>query len=298
MAKYDIGDVIRDSRKRQGITQEELAYGICTASSLSKIENKIQVPSRSTFRAIMERLGEPGYLYSTFASSEDMKQHKLCYKIVRMLANYDMNGMEDVLKENQGLMNPKKNEGKQFFMYIRAIYHSRMNMEPKYVLEELEEALQVTVYGDIYARMRQKNYLLTFDEIIIWNNIAIQSYRMGQKAKAMKILYELKEYLDNREIDEEEKARVYPMIVCNIAGWMCQIGGYQESVELSDIGISICRQCGKLIVLPYLLHQKANSLTKLGRKKDSQKYLEQANNIFEIMTNHIEVAHREIEIAL
>ena len=34
-----ISDVIRDARIRSGMTQEALAFGICSVSTLSKIEN-------------------------------------------------------------------------------------------------------------------------------------------------------------------------------------------------------------------------------------------------------------------
>ena len=41
MPTYGMGDAIREMRNRLGCTQEELSYGICTAGTLSRIENAV-----------------------------------------------------------------------------------------------------------------------------------------------------------------------------------------------------------------------------------------------------------------
>ena len=51
LATYEIGQRIRGVRESRGMTQEELADGICSTGTLSKIENGLQVPKRKTFTA-------------------------------------------------------------------------------------------------------------------------------------------------------------------------------------------------------------------------------------------------------
>ena len=61
MECYEIGSVVRSARIRHGMTQEDLAFGICAVSTLSKIERGICSPKIGTFEALMERMGElPG----------------------------------------------------------------------------------------------------------------------------------------------------------------------------------------------------------------------------------------------
>ena len=57
MAYYTVGELIRDARERQKYSQEELSYGICTTSTLSRIENGLQVPGRKILEGLMQRLG-------------------------------------------------------------------------------------------------------------------------------------------------------------------------------------------------------------------------------------------------
>lgn len=56
MHYYSCGEVIKRLRKSKGLTQEELAFGICSVSTLSKIENGRQTPHYSTFKALLRRV--------------------------------------------------------------------------------------------------------------------------------------------------------------------------------------------------------------------------------------------------
>ena len=57
MAHYLVGDMIYENRVVRGYSQEELCFGICSTSSLSRIENNLQVPGKKLFDALMQRLG-------------------------------------------------------------------------------------------------------------------------------------------------------------------------------------------------------------------------------------------------
>lgn len=43
---------------------------------------------------------------------------------------------------------------------------------------------------------------------------------MGEVKKAMRVLLVLKEYMDTHISEDEDKAGLYPVIVCNLAKWM------------------------------------------------------------------------------
>lgn len=85
MRELTFGEVIRGIRKAKGMTQEEVAEGICSASSLSKMENDSQVPSRQKFQKIMERLGETGYSYAYFFSIRDIEKQQMRRELMRAL---------------------------------------------------------------------------------------------------------------------------------------------------------------------------------------------------------------------
>ena len=58
MSEYCMGEMIKRTRKSMNMSQEELAFGICSVSTLSRIENGLETPARATFEKMVERLGE------------------------------------------------------------------------------------------------------------------------------------------------------------------------------------------------------------------------------------------------
>ena len=53
MSNYTIGEVLRDLRERQKYSQEEVSYGICTPSTLSRTENVLQIPGKKILEGLM-----------------------------------------------------------------------------------------------------------------------------------------------------------------------------------------------------------------------------------------------------
>lgn len=56
MKNNTVGEIIRNLRKRHELSQEELAEGICSVVSVSRIENGTQMPSQTILEKILQRL--------------------------------------------------------------------------------------------------------------------------------------------------------------------------------------------------------------------------------------------------
>lgn len=57
MGNNSLGDTLRQLRKQKGLSQEDLAEGICSPVSVSRIENGNQIPSQPVLEALLEKLG-------------------------------------------------------------------------------------------------------------------------------------------------------------------------------------------------------------------------------------------------
>lgn len=103
MAYYVIGHVIRELRVRKQMTQEDVADGICTPATLSKIENGSQMPSKRIVDAIMHRLGDTGYFFTGFCTLEEMNTGRELVEALWRLDNLSDEWVEQHLKreENQ-----------------------------------------------------------------------------------------------------------------------------------------------------------------------------------------------------
>ena len=57
MAVFQLGPIIRNRRTELGLSQEDLADGICSVPTLSRIENGERMPTKNHFEMLMQRLG-------------------------------------------------------------------------------------------------------------------------------------------------------------------------------------------------------------------------------------------------
>lgn len=57
MYNYHIGEYIKRKREEKEIKQDELCYGICDRSTLSRIERGKQEPTYYILKALLQRLG-------------------------------------------------------------------------------------------------------------------------------------------------------------------------------------------------------------------------------------------------
>ena len=94
MAVYVVGDFLRETRMRKGYTQEEVSYGICTAASLSRIENGAQKPGRLIMEKLFERLGTENNLFNSFVSREEMELYSAIQELIRNITDKDISKIE------------------------------------------------------------------------------------------------------------------------------------------------------------------------------------------------------------
>lgn len=56
MQNNSLGDIIRSLRKKAHLSQEQLADGICSPVSISRIENGMQMPSGTVLEALLPEI--------------------------------------------------------------------------------------------------------------------------------------------------------------------------------------------------------------------------------------------------
>lgn len=285
MSGYTLGDLIYETRKQLGVTQEELAFGICSPGTLSKIENGLAVPKRRNYEALMQRLGKPSGSCEVCSSHRDMELHTMMREIIRKVAANDVQGAYDLLQEFRKAAGVEPLSA-QFVLYISAIIHGKQGMEPERVLEKLYQALHMTVRDAKNYAAQRRHY--TLDEIIILNNIAIQYQRQGELKKALRVLFWLKEYLEEREADDETKEKVYPLILYNTAALLYGKEIFHEALEVYDAGIDSCMRCGRYHLLPYLLHGKSACQSALGEPEKADISARQSEELFTLLAGHCE----------
>lgn len=275
MAVYVVGDFLRETRMRKGYTQEEVSYGICTAASLSRIENGAQKPGRLIMEKLFERLGTENNLFNSFVSREEMELYSAIQELIRNITDKDISKIESQVDVVE-LMTKDTTELEHQCLYFAKGELARQRDENNDKAMELYmKAIHITL-PDFDGKNPLRSNLLTFDEIMIINAIAILYAESGNIMLAIQLDMWLKEYMESKIVDGTMKIAKYPMILYNLSNWFGDRNCHTEAFELANQGIDFCIKYGNLFFFPIFLVNKGIALAELGKIDDGKEYLHQA----------------------
>lgn len=289
MPTYGMGEAMREMRIRLGYTQEEMAYGICTPGTLSRIENGREIASKQVLEALCSRMPGLHRAWVSFDTEREMERSRLCKQILLNMETRKMKEAKAAMERYRSLCDWKNPFCRQFSQYSGAIYLAILREREGEVLPMLRRALKITM-PDYERRLRasKKAVVLTYDEVFILSNIGIAYARQNEPERAFDMFYYLKEYIERQKLDLAESMRTAPMIRGNLA-WIlkCQ-GRYDEAVRQCGKGIEACCCIGKYTVLPSLLCIRAYCLTAVGSLEMAEKSSRQAKAILDIIEEYRE----------
>lgn len=275
MSIYKIGYIIKQRREELHYTQEELAEGICSITTLSRIENGERLPSKDNFEMLFQRLGISDAILFESVDENTLYLHELKFKIRQAVINYRYAEAQELIRDYAAKTDMGSPVERQFVL-INSILANKKDYSPEERLSRFEEAILLTCpkYTDGYIPR-----LLTYEEIIILNNIAGCYHDKKEYKKAIRILSALKLHYDNNAVNREENLRTQTMVLYNLSKCLGLDGQYSECIEICDLGIRIARDTGRCGALPGILYNRAWSLSKRmqpGDMEQSEETIKQA----------------------
>ncbi len=264
MPIFKFGSIIKSRREEMGYTQEDLADGICSVPTLSRIENGERMPSKEHFEMLLQRLGYSNTALDAYVDAKEFHKHELKFQLRQAVILKQMGRARELLDGyKQIVINPTPID-KQFMILYQVLTGSEKYPQPERTTA-FEEALRLTC-----PRYEQNHFpkVLSYEEIILINNIAISSFQANKKEEAVELLYGLKNYYENRVSDPEEALRTQPMVLYNLSKYLGLMEKYNESIEISRLGIRLCTETGRCAALPGLMFNLSWSQLKRGHAND------------------------------
>jgi transcriptional regulator with XRE-family HTH domain len=141
----DISDMIRKRRSLLGLTQSQLADGICSVKTLRRIEQGIVNSQYAVIEPLMQRLNLPGETQYDNYITDDWEVLRTAHELRMALrdrkyiqANYLLSYLEQYAEKNP--------QNEQMLKMDKAYLNYTMgNISPEVYLEQLDEALSITV---------------------------------------------------------------------------------------------------------------------------------------------------------
>ena len=266
MSFFQLGFIIKNRREELQLSQEELADGICSVSTLSRIENGDRIPSKNNYEMLMQRLGYSAISMDYFTDKTDFIMHELKFKIRHAYIEEDFTLCRQLLEEFCDLPGERNHVDTQFIALYDTILNKRVVLWEE-TLERLEAALRLTCpkYGKDFAPK-----VLSYEEIVILNNIALCYKAMEQRPRAIELFYTVKNYYDRQISSPEEALRTQPMILYNLSSALGLEGRYDECIAVCDEAISLVRRTYRYANYEKTLYNRAWSLLRRNREGDRE----------------------------
>ena len=234
---YTVGSIIKNEREKHKISQEELCFGICAVSTLSRIEHNEQTPTMEKAMALLNRLGLEGSRYLSFVSEDEHEFYRINCDVEQMLA---------LRKYKEAYAIKLCYEDKQ--------YETAITMT--------EEAIRYTCPH--FEKSKKIRYFLTDMEVNIINVMAVSYWWSGKNIIAINLLMNLTDALREQYSTIGIDSFRYPMVLCNLAQWLNEQRRYEEADEYIEIGREACIKSGKMRMLPFFCCCKAAVLLSMN----------------------------------
>lgn len=254
-----IGEYIQKRRKSMGLTQETVCHGICDCATLSRIENGRVTPRKTVISALLQRLGLPEENYYAFLAEKPDECAAALQKL-RALTEPD-----DLLTQ-------------QFTLRSQALLSRLKGGTPQEELALLHQAMCLTNPGFALDQIGQ--FLYTFEEVKLLNQIALCYSDLEQHPQALSIYCQLIEYIQRHYPEVILKNGQLHMILCNYARELNITQQYQQSILIAEKGRAACVQYSHYQFLPDFLALMAECYHFCGQDEKSADHYLQAYYLY------------------
>ncbi|MCL1996034.1 MAG: helix-turn-helix domain-containing protein [Defluviitaleaceae bacterium] len=268
-----VGSIIKSNRKKSKFTQEELSFGICSTGNLSRIERGESIPSRTTFAALMERMGQNADLYPSFITDTDKKVYELQHNFNELYVKGDFDAAEAVIDEMSGI-DGLDMANEHFIRLCRVLIMQQRGGPSEEVVEAFKEIIDFFIKEFTVDKILPAP--LSKAEINILNAYALTLYEIGDTETGIEILYELTKWIESHVADMQSIAIVYTKILHNLSTFVGRSGNDAEAIRLCDIGIRVCVRYDRHTYLSSLLYNKGYGLVNLGKTDEASKCIQES----------------------
>ncbi|MFJ7647917.1 helix-turn-helix domain-containing protein [Lysinibacillus sp. NPDC097279] len=269
-----ISSKIKEARKDKGITQAELADGICTQAMISNFEKGESVPSSIVLFKIAQKLKlDINYFFGQNSMKTHHDDNEETKKLIRkLIRNRDYQAINYIVKTEKEKANFSSNEDKQFLLWHEGICDFYLNKDSVNAIDILNTALKLT---------GKENY--SEQTISINNSIAIIYFEVQQYENSLEFFQKCKSEYDLSNLkDSVLKIR----ILYGLSKTLVALKREEEAILECKKAIKICVTEESLYLLGELYFQIGRNLVILDRVKESEQYFEKAQHIFEIEGNY------------
>ena len=239
MQKNSLGDTLRQLRRQKGLSQEELAEGICSTVSISRIENGNQIPSQPVLEALLEKLGTGLYqICNVYYRSEKQQDFEERAQVIVNLG--DEENMDQAWQELAQLQKdcPDDTRSRQLCWMVEATLRLQChdtdpeNYPLEGTMELAQKALALTRPNFDYESF--SSTVLTIFEVDLLHIMVAILAGMDRNMDALRLGERLYASLKKHKSDVVSYERAKINVVRNLGAILAKMKMYQDALQYID----------------------------------------------------------------
>lgn len=284
----NIGTAIQYFRETYYISQSKLCKGICSVSTLSRIEAGERNVDALILETLLERLGKVPHQFELILTDFDYNAYMCREEIKKKINQKDIEGARKLIDEYDKLTTDKGTPHKQFTMVSRALLNELEGGDPRTNINLLIEAICCTV-PDFNTNNEITDYYLSVTELNIILDILQKLIALGMDDVADKVLNQVLDYL-YRHRQMAHIRNIYIKVAVIAGNFFMKHDKIDQALEICDNGIKMHKGSRRMDYIGDLYYIKAILLEKKfdktteweeSRKKECLKLYLQAYCIFD-----------------
>lgn len=273
----NLGEKIKKIRLEKGLTQAELAEGICTQASISNLEKNTSVPSLLILLEIGNRLNIEFSELSEYAVEQASPAVTVFKKVQNLRSQFKLKEAYSLVQELDVNDLKTNHEKKQYYYYLGITSLLGYN--------KISDA---TYNFNLGLNLETETHL-EFLDILITNGIGLAYFMESEHEKALtyfeKSLILLDGFLEQTDssIENGEVLKVY----FTSAKFYSEIGNYNKALSLCELSIALQKKLNMNYELDRLYYEKAFNLIQLGERKGGKEYYYYASVLSKLSDNDV-----------
>ncbi|MDV2684383.1 helix-turn-helix domain-containing protein [Alkalihalophilus lindianensis] len=271
MTDFNVGIAIREIRLRYGLTQGELANGICDQTLISRIEKGAVIPSSFLLMKLAKRIGvDVNYLLNLAHYSNADYVREVTEQVDRMLKEKSFEELKEFVKCERENPLFKSTEGEQYFLWLEGVCAYYVDKTPNIAIQSLEQAL---------SKRETTSKSKSDIDITILNSLCV-ILSEEQKYEQAATLYEV--LIEEVDIHPSLPFKLKAKILYNYSKVLINLYIYDLAIAICQKGIKCCQQHDSLFLLGNFHYQLGFLLSLDERYQEAMVEVARASMIFSI----------------
>jgi tetratricopeptide (TPR) repeat protein len=272
---YNFGEILRSSRVFKGLTEAQLAEGICSEVDIIQFEEEEKYPTIDQLFKMASKLEVELNHFFDIASTDT---YNYAIAVTELIKKYkrerDYAAIHEIVQKEQDNPLFKHTSFNQFLVWHQGICTYYLVGDRQKSISQLAQALDMT---------HQEQAGMSEREIEILTSMAIIEKDSGNLDKAVELFQNALNELTG--LPQVLDSRIWLRILYGLAQALSKIERYEESLIYCSKGIDNCIYEENMYLFGELYYQTGMNFIKLGKEDKGKEYLEKAIMIFKLQQN-------------